>query len=213
MIWTLPNIITVTRIVLTPIVAVLPFLEGWIPKLGAFIVFLMAAISDMYDGRLARERNQVTDFGKLMDPLADKLLLFAMLIPIYILSKNPTGMFEFPWWGALPMYAVVILVGREVFMTVFRQVAKSKGVVIAADWSGKIKTAFQSIFLGAAIAWFAWRDMQAEYGWEGLSPATVWNYFHGFVIAVSLAVALVLTVTSLLGYLYRYRSLFVKSAN
>ena len=79
--WTLPNIITLVRICFTPVIALLPFIEGYWPKLIAFVIFLAAAISDIYDGHLARSRNEVTDLGKLLDPIADKLLLFATLDP------------------------------------------------------------------------------------------------------------------------------------
>ena len=75
MIWTLPNILTVCRIALCPVIALLPFITGYLPKIIAFVVFLIAAFSDLVDGRLARERNEVTEIGTLLDPLADKLLL------------------------------------------------------------------------------------------------------------------------------------------
>ncbi len=88
-VWTLPNILTLTRIGLTPVIALLPFINGYVPKLVAFLVFLAAAISDAYDGRLARERHQITDLGKILDPLADKLLLLATLIPIYWITMYP----------------------------------------------------------------------------------------------------------------------------
>jgi phosphatidylglycerophosphate synthase len=86
-VWTLPNILTIARIALAPVIALLPFIEGWVPKLIAFVVFIAAAISDIYDGKLARERGETTDLGKLLDPLADKLLLFATLIPIYWITR------------------------------------------------------------------------------------------------------------------------------
>ena len=151
MIWTLPNILTVARIALTPVIALLPFINGWLPKLIAFIVFLAAAISDIYDGRLARERNEITDLGKMLDPLADKLLLFATLIPIYWITRYQGRQYEIPWWGSLPLWVAVLLVGREIAMTVFRWVARKRGVVIAAAGAGKMKTIVQDIFIGANI--------------------------------------------------------------
>ena len=104
MIWTLPNILTLARIGLTPVIALLPFINGYFPKLMAFVVFLIAALSDIYDGRLARERNQITDLGKELDPLADKLLLFATLIPIYWITRYPMRQYAIPWWGNLPLW-------------------------------------------------------------------------------------------------------------
>ena len=208
MIWSLPNILTLSRVALTPVIALLPFIDGYLPKLIAFIVFLIAAISDIFDGRLARERDEVTDLGKMLDPLADKLLLFACLIPIYWVTRYPMSQYEIPWWGNLPLIVALLLVGREIAMTMFRYVAKRRGVVIAADSTGKLKTIVQDIFLGATIGWFAWRDMRIEFGWETAWLAGFWNRFHGAVVAVTLGVAVLLTLVSLLSYLYRYRGLF-----
>lgn len=208
MIWTRANILTLSRIALTPVIALLPFINGYVPKLIAFVVFLIAAVSDIVDGRLARERDEVTDFGKLLDPLADKLLLFACLIPIYWVTRYPMSQYEIPWWGNLPLIVALLLVGREIVMTVFRQVAKRRGVVIAADTAGKAKTIVQDIFLGATIGWFAWRDMRIEFGWETGWLAAYWDRFHGATVAVTLGVAIMLTVISLLSYIYRYRKLF-----
>ena len=72
--WTLPNIITLARICLTPVIALLPFIQGYWPKVTAFLIFLIAAFSDILDGWLARRYNTVSDLGKLLDPIADKLL-------------------------------------------------------------------------------------------------------------------------------------------
>src|SRR5213595_3723421 len=87
--WTLPNIITLSRICLTPVIALLPFIQGYWPKVIAFIIFLVAAFSDVLDGWLARRYNTVSDLGKLLDPIADKLLLFATLIPIFWMTRHP----------------------------------------------------------------------------------------------------------------------------
>jgi CDP-diacylglycerol--glycerol-3-phosphate 3-phosphatidyltransferase len=212
MVWTLPNILTVSRIALTPVVALLPFITGYLPKLIAFVVFLIAAISDLIDGHLARQRDEVTDLGKLLDPLADKLLLFAALIPIFAITRNSMSEYGIPWWGSLPPIVLALLVGREIAMTIFRQVAKKRGVVIAADRAGKIKTVVQNVFLGATIAWFAWRDMRVQFGWETGWLGDLWNRVHGFVVAVTLGIALLLTVYSLLSYFYRYRALFGSTA-
>ena len=166
MIWTLPNILTLARIALTPVIALLPLIRGATPKLVAFVVFLAAAISDIYDGKLARERQEVTDLGKLLDPIADKLLLFATLVPIYWITRYPMRQYEIPWWGNLPLWVAALLVGRELFMTGFRWFAKRRGVVIAAQRAGKLKTIVQDVFIGATILWFAWKDLAAQRGWR-----------------------------------------------
>ncbi len=206
--WTLPNILTIARIALAPVIALLPFIEGWVPKLIAFVVFIAAAISDIYDGKLARERGETTDLGKLLDPLADKLLLFATLIPIYWITRYPMAQYEIPWWGNLPLWVAILLIGREVAMTVFRQMAKKRGVIIAAGGAGKLKTIVQDIFIGATILWFAWKDMAADFGWRQGWLGTWWERLHGAVVAITLGIAILLTVYSLGVYIYRHRSLF-----
>lgn len=205
--WTLPNILTLARIGLTPVIALLPFIDGYVPKVIAFVVFLVAAISDAYDGYLARERKQITDLGKLLDPLADKLLLLATLIPIYWITRYPMRQYEIPWWGNLPLIVLILLIGREVFMTVFRQVAKKRGVVIAAMGAGKLKTIVQDIFLGATIGWFAWKDLSETFGWRSGWLGALWDQFHGALVAITLAMAVLLTLYSLIVYIYRYRGL------
>ncbi len=207
MIWTLPNILTICRIALCPVVALLPFIRGYIPKLIAFVVFLIAALSDLYDGRLARERNEITEIGKLLDPLADKLLLFSTLVPIYWITTYRMVEYGIPWWGNVPLWVALILIGREVLMTVFRHLAQRRGVVIAAMGAGKVKTVVQDIFIGAMIAWFAWKDLTAAYGWETGWLGAFWERFHGTVVAVGLAVTVVVTVYSLIVYAYKYRVL------
>lgn len=208
MIWTLPNILTLSRIALAPVIALLPFINGWVPKLIAFLVFLAAAISDIYDGKLARDRKQISDLGKELDPLADKLLLVSALIPIYWITTYNMKQYEIPWWGSMPLWVAGILVGRELAMTIFRRAAKRRGVIIAAMGPGKLKTIVQDIFLGATIGWFAWKDMRAAFGWQRGRLSIFWERLHGAVIALTMAVAVVLTIYSMLVYLHRYRALF-----
>ncbi len=205
--WTLPNILTLARIGLAPVIALLPFIEGYWPKVIAFVTFVAAALSDMVDGYLARRSQQVTDLGKLLDPAADKLLLFATLVPIYWITRHPTVLYGIPWWGSLPLWVALMLVGRELLMTLFRYQAQKRGVVIPAGREGKLKVIFQDIFIGATIAWFAWKDFLVRTGVTG-RMRDAWDEFHGAVVAVTLGAALVLTVYSFAVYLYRYRALF-----
>ncbi|MGH7615683.1 MAG: CDP-alcohol phosphatidyltransferase family protein, partial [Gemmatimonadaceae bacterium] len=127
----LPNALTVGRIVITPLIAVLPFANSWGLRLAAFALFVVAAVSDYVDGRLARSRKQETDFGRLLDPFADKLLLVGTFVPMYLLAAafpfvTPFGDVGLAWW------VIAIVLGRELFMTIFRQAAARRGVVIAA---------------------------------------------------------------------------------
>jgi CDP-diacylglycerol---glycerol-3-phosphate 3-phosphatidyltransferase len=205
--WTLPNILTLARIALAPVIALLPFIEGYWPKVIAFVIFVIAAVSDVVDGYLARHRQQVSDVGKLLDPVADKLLLIATLVPIYWLTRHPTVLYGIPWWGSLPLWVAIMLVGRELLMTLFRWEARKRGVVIPAGSEGKLKAIFQYVFIGATIAWFAWKDYLVSTRLTG-RLRDAWDRFHGAVVALTLAIAVVLTVYSFVVYLYRYRALF-----
>ncbi len=206
--WTLPNILTLARICLTPVIALLPFISGFWPKVIAFLIFLAAAFSDIVDGYYARKYGLVSDLGKLLDPIADKWLLFATLVPIFWLTRHPTILvnYRIPWWGSLPVWACLLLVGRELLMTAFRLFAQRRGVVIPAMGAGKLKAVVQNVFIGATIAWFAWKDAVATHRWAGRFRE-FWDQFHGYVVAITLAGAIVLTVYSLVVYLYRYRTL------
>ena len=206
--WTLPNILTVARIAITPVVALLPFIEGYWPKIVCLVIFIAASVTDVIDGLLARRNNQVTDLGTLLDPIADKLLLLATLVPIWWISRQRHDLYDIPVWGSIPLWVCVLMVGREVAMTLLRWWAKRRGVIVVAQGPGKLKTVMQSIFIGGTIAWFAFRDAIKPMGWEQERAALWWNQFHGGFVAVTLAIAAVLTVYSFLIYLYRYRALF-----
>ena len=208
MTWTIPNILTVARIAITPIVATLPFIAGYWPKVVCFVIYVAASVTDVIDGHLARRNNQVSDFGKRLDPIADKLLLLATLVPIWWISQRRHDLYDIPVWGSIPLWVCLLLIGREFAMTGFRWWAERRGVVISAQGPGKLKTVFQSIFIGGTIIWFAFRDAIRPLGWEGEPAARWWNQFHGGFVAVTLGIALVLTVYSFVIYLYRYRNLF-----
>jgi len=206
--WTLPNILTLARIGLTPVIALLPFISGYWPKVIAFFTFIAVACTDIIDGWLARKYNQVSELGQLLDPIADKLMLFAMLVPIFWITRHPTILVDYriPWWGSVPVWALVLLVGRELSITAFRFFAKRRGIVIPAVGAGKLKAAVQNVFIGATIAWFAWKDWLASHKFAGWFR-TFWDQFHGALVSITLGVAIILTVYSLAVYLYRYRRL------
>ena len=206
--WTVPNILTVARIAITPVVALLPFIAGYWPKLICLVIFIAASVTDVIDGRLARRNKQVSDLGAMLDPIADKLLLLATLVPIWWISRQRHDLYDIPVWGSIPLWVCLLLIGREFAMTGFRFWAKRRGVVVTAQGPGKLKTVFQSIFIGGTIAWFAFRDAIKPMGWERERAALWWNQFHGGFVAVTLAIALVLTIYSFVIYLYRYRGLF-----
>jgi CDP-diacylglycerol---glycerol-3-phosphate 3-phosphatidyltransferase len=201
----IPNVITVGRVVLAPVVFALIMIEGFWPRLLSFVLFLTAAFSDLFDGYLARRHGWVSDFGKLMDPLADKLLLVATFVPFYLISNRPDPATDLPWWGPLPAWILAVVFGREVLVTVVRQVAARRGRVIPAGGAGKLKAVFQNIFSGAALFWYALQSGAASWGWDGAFWDAWQAWLHGPVVAITLAIAVALTVASMVIYLVAWR--------
>ena len=219
----LPNAITVGRIAAAPFVALLPLLPSWPARIAAFVLFLVAAITDYWDGHLARTRNLVTDLGRLLDPLADKLLLVATFVPMWWLMRDaslvlplrsfPTMRPPFPFvtpigFVALPLWIPLVVLGREAFMTVFRQLAARRGVVISAIGPAKWKTTFQWIWVGAAYFWFFAATLAESRGWESTAAWRAWAQFNGIVGTLGMAGAVALTLYSLWLYLRRYAHVF-----
>jgi CDP-diacylglycerol---glycerol-3-phosphate 3-phosphatidyltransferase len=202
----LPNIITVARIVLAPIVPALLVVPTFTSRFLAWILFLVAAFSDLWDGYLARKHGWISNFGKLVDPIADKLLLVATLLPFYILSRRPEAEATLPVLGAFPLWILLVVFGREALVTLIRSVLARQGTVIPAGKSGKLKAVFQNIFIGATIAWYAVQSAAADHGWQG-NAWDAWQVFHGFVVLTSLAIAVFLTVYSFAVYLWQWRRL------
>ena len=134
----LPNKLTLLRIILIPIFVVIYYIgfTGW--NYCAAAIFIIAAITDMIDGKIARKTGQVTDFGKFADPIADKLLVMSALL---ILME----------WGKVSAWIAIILLAREFIISGFRLVAAGKGTVIAAGITGKIKTVVQIVALSVLL--------------------------------------------------------------
>jgi CDP-diacylglycerol---glycerol-3-phosphate 3-phosphatidyltransferase len=136
----LPNVLTVVRILAVPVVVVALLDETPNGDALAAAVFALAALTDGLDGYIARSRDTVTTFGKLMDPLADKLLIVAALVSLVSL-------------GRLAAWVAMVIIAREVAVTGLRAVAAEQGVVISASWLGKVKTALQVAAVFALILW------------------------------------------------------------
>jgi CDP-diacylglycerol--glycerol-3-phosphate 3-phosphatidyltransferase len=136
----LPNILTLARILAVPVIVVA--LLGETPNGDALAaaVFALAAFTDGLDGYIARRRQDVTTFGKLMDPLADKVLIIAALVSLVSLDR-------------LAAWVAMVIIARELAVTGLRAVAVEQGVVIAASWLGKAKTLLQVAAIFALIIW------------------------------------------------------------
>ena len=132
----LPNRLTVLRVCMVPVFVVFMLWNGLgsSAKYVAAVIFILASMTDWLDGYLARKNNLVTDFGKFMDPLADKLLVCSAMICMIELDR-------------LPAWVVIIIIGREFIISGFRLIAAENGVVIAANYWGKFKTVSQMIMI------------------------------------------------------------------
>ncbi len=137
----LPNKISIIRIILIPFMIFFyfaSFLPNSIGKIVALIIFIFASITDMLDGYIARKNNLITDLGKFLDPIADKLLTTSALLLVVCDQTIPVP------YG---FFIAIIIIGRELIISAFRQIAATKNYVMAADWFGKIKTIVQDISL------------------------------------------------------------------
>ncbi len=205
--WNLPNAITVARILACPLILVLTLSSSAGTLFWAFVLFTAAAVSDLWDGYLARKHGLVTTVGKLLDPIADKLLLASTFIPFYLVSQRPDPFTDIPVWGAMPLWVLIVIFGREVAVTVLRSWAARRGSVISAGPSGKIKAFTQNIFSGALLLWYSLVRIAHEREWTQTGLWEGWAVFHGSVVALGLAVALILTVYSMGVYLWQNRAL------
>jgi len=201
----LPNVITIGRIAIAPVVAVLLFIPTFSARFVAFLLFLVAAFSDLWDGYLARKHGWISDFGKLVDPIADKLLLILTFLPFYVISHGNSVHGRFVVVPQFPLWILLVILGREFLITGIRSYAARRGLIIPAGKSGKLKAVFQNIFIGTAIAWLAALSLALNRGWTGMVLWRWWTWLHGFVFVTSLGLALLLTVYSLAVYLLAWR--------
>ena len=168
----LPNKLTILRVIMVPffVFFMLTDVGGAANKWIALILFIVASLTDLLDGKIARKYNLVTNFGKFMDPLADKLLVCAAMICLVEMEK-------------LAAWIVIVIISREFIISGFRLVASDSGVVIAASYWGKFKTVFQMAMIILLIA-----DLGGVF--DMISTIFVW-------------IALILTVVSLLDYVFK----------
>lgn len=196
-IWTTPNIITMTRILLVPIFIVIllspwpewfglmDYVDNYTKAIIATGAFICISCTDWLDGYLARKNNQVSDFGKFMDPLADKILVASALLALVELQT-------------IPAWPVIIILAREFIVSGARMMSATKNVVIAASWYGKAKTVLQI----AAIVLFLLKASDDPA--TALEAATDPLYIIAWVVMLA---ALVMTVISMMDYLSKSREL------
>ena len=177
----LPNKLTTLRVIMIPFFVF--FLlwqngENRTFRMIALALFIIASLTDLLDGKIARKYNLVTNFGKFMDPLADKLLVCSALICLIELN-------------ALPAWMVIVIISREFIISGFRLIASDNGVLIAASYWGKFKTTFQMVSVVLLIL-----DIQAL----------------AFVTTICVWIALLLTIVSLVDYIYKNHKILTEGS-
>jgi CDP-diacylglycerol---glycerol-3-phosphate 3-phosphatidyltransferase len=153
--WNIANVVTVIRLAMVPFFVVCLFLPGSGWRAAALVVFMVASLTDLLDGELARRYGLITDFGKIADPLADKALIGAALISLSILD-------ELPWW------MTIVILGRELGVTILRFAVIRHGV-IPASYGGKVKTVLQI----AAIVSYIWPGVPDLIRWVVMGAAAI----------------------------------------
>ncbi|MCI9450125.1 MAG: CDP-diacylglycerol--glycerol-3-phosphate 3-phosphatidyltransferase [Clostridiales bacterium] len=183
----LPNKLTVFRIIMVPVfllflAAPLPLSDTYI-RIVTAVVFALTSLTDMVDGKIARKYNLITDFGKFMDPLADKFLVFAAMLGILV---------RFDYLRPVFVWAAAIVIFRELAVTSIRLVAAGKsGLVIAASWLGKVKTTTQMVCIVAILL------EPVILPWKAFREYHVLSYF-------TIAAMTVMTLWSGIDYLKKY---------
>ena len=170
----LPNALTVLRLVLVPVFIVLGLQQSWIALWAAFVVFAVAAITDRFDGELARSWGQITDFGRIADPIADKALTLC-------------GFGLLSYQGFLPWWLTILIAVRELGITAMRAFFLRRGVVVSANQAGKLKTFMQMVALGMLlIPWAHFTALnEANEGWVVIL-IRLGQIFAGVALALTL---------------------------
>ncbi len=187
----LPNQLTVARLALTGLFVACFYMPWANAHAVALLVFAVASITDYLDGAIARARNLVTNFGKLFDPLADKILIAAAFI---LLSVEQT----------IPSWITIVILAREFFVTGIRQIAASQGAVLAAEKLGKHKMLWQILTVVYFLLAAASREPLCAFLKPAFEPSPLHDWIGGSVITITTA----LTLVSGLSYFWKNRRLF-----
>jgi CDP-diacylglycerol--glycerol-3-phosphate 3-phosphatidyltransferase len=197
----LPNIITLSRIPMMFLIVGLMYAEFWGAPTIAFWLFIAAAVGDWLDGYLARRQNLVSNFGKFMDALTDKILILGLMVAFVEKEAHQNN-------AALFLTMVLITLCREFLVSGMRMVAATKGVVVAAERGGKAKTLMQLIAVGILLFVPMLEDDWARYVPMDVSPFT--ERLHQIGLAIFIG-ATALTVSSGVSYVLKYRRVFADS--
>jgi CDP-diacylglycerol--glycerol-3-phosphate 3-phosphatidyltransferase len=184
------NKLTMSRLVLAFVFMASLFVEGLVFKIIAFIVFSIASVTDLLDGWVARKRNEITDLGKLLDPIADKVLVLAAFLAFVELNLI---------WA----WMVVIIIIREFLITGLRLLAVTRGIVLEAERAGKHKTVSQIVTIFFILIVLILKDVGARYNLWTASIENIVNYG----IITLMFITLILTVSSGFSYLWRNRQI------
>lgn len=185
----LPNRLTLLRIALSFVLIVCLLTPGFGAKLAAALVFTVASLTDLWDGRLARSRGLVTDFGILMDPIADKILVLSAFV-------------AFVQLGVAPAWMVVLIATREFLVTGLRLFALGKGQVLPAEAAGKHKTASQMVAISLTLLFLPFREMMTTRSggedWIAAGEVGIWYL---------MLLTVILTLTSGISFFWKHRKL------
>ena len=183
------NVLTILRILLVPLYMWL-FSRGlWITAVCALVVFIIAAITDLYDGKLARSRKEVTKFGKFLDPLADKFLVIGALVQFWTM-------------GLVNIWLVGVIVVRDIWVTIMRIMAIKKGKELKTSRDAKLKTTIQLTVVITIIVFTGGRMMAINFGYMGPWINLSWFriFYNGLV-----SIAVIFTVYSWFKYIFKIR--------
>lgn len=187
------NRITMLRIVLTFVFMFFLFCHGLWAKVLSLIIFILAALSDLFDGMIAQRRNMVTDFGRLMDPIADKILVLAAFAAFVQMQIIEAWMF-------------VIIVSREILITSFRLFALNKGKVLSAARAGKHKTVSQMVVIFSILGFIVYKEIMLRYStWN-----PDWEKFFRQSIYILMLLTVGLTLYSGFSYLWENRKIIAR---
>lgn len=189
----LPNKLTILRIILSVIFAFVLFQQTFISILIALSLFIIASITDFLDGYIARKYNLITDFGKIMDPIADKFLILA-------------AFFIFAYYDVIYMWMFVVIAFREISLTIFRLIMIKKGAVLAAENLGKYKTVFQILSIVVILLYLLFSQAKL---YENYSQTIfhLWYYINQLLMWITV----ILTVVSGVSVLKNNKNLMVRS--